>query len=175
VSQTGEKERPLLDEAIRMVGEYAVRRCSAADIPTVMLINERTLPEHYSDVFYYDLLDGFPEGFLVVELRGSVVGYMMNRVEFGFSNIRGFSLTKKAHVVSVAVLKDHQRKGLGIALMEEGHRAMVAKGCKEVFLEVRAGNEPAVELYKKLGYSVTQRLYSYYRDGEDAFLMSRGL
>jgi len=165
----------LLGEVVRGVGEYTLRRCSAADIPSVILVNERTLPEHYSDVFYYDLLDGFPEGFLVAELQGAIVGYMMNRVEFGFSNIRGFSLTKKAHVVSVAVLPEHQRKGLGQALMEEGERAMAAKGCKEVFLEVRVGNEAATQLYKKLGYAVTQRLYSYYRDGEDAFLMSKGL
>jgi ribosomal protein S18 acetylase RimI-like enzyme len=26
-----------------------------------------------------------------------------------------------------------------------------------------------------MGYSTVQRLYSYYRDGEDAFLMSKGL
>jgi ribosomal-protein-alanine N-acetyltransferase len=165
----------LLDEVTRRVGEYSLRRCTAADIPAVILVNERTLPEHYSDVFYYDVLDGFPEGFFVAELEGKVVGYIMNRVEFGFSNIRGFSLTKKAHVVSVAVFQEHQRKGLGWALMEEGHNAMVAKGCKEVFLEVRVGNTPAVELYRKMGYSTAQRLYSYYRDGEDAFLMSKAL
>ena len=31
------------------------------------------------------------------------------------------------------------------------------------------------EMYKKLDYSTLQRLYSYYRDGEDAFLMTKGL
>lgn len=160
---------------IRRVGDYNLRRCSAAEIPSIVLVNEKTLPEHYSDVFYYDLLDSFPDGFLVAETAGTVVGYLMLRVEFGFSNIRGFSLTKKAHVVSVAVLKEHQRKGLGWALMEEGHKAGAAKGCKEVFLEVRVGNTPAIDLYKKLGYSTAQRLYSYYRDGENAFLMTKGL
>lgn len=165
----------MLDEVIRRVGDYALRRCSAAEVPSVVVVNEKTLPEHYSEVFYYDLLDSFPEGFLVAETAGTVVGYLMLRVEFGFSNIRGFSLTKKAHVVSVAVLNEHQRKGLGWALMEEGHRAGVAKGCKEVFLEVRVGNTPAIDLYKKMGYSTAQRLYSYYRDGEDAFLMTKGL
>jgi len=165
----------LLEEVIRRVGDYTLRRCSASEIPSVMLVNEKTLPEHYSDVFYYDILDSFPEGFLVAESAGTVVGYLMMRVEFGFSNIKGFSLTKKAHVVSVAVLKEHQRKGLGWALMEEGHEAVTVKGCKEVFLEVRVGNTPAIDLYKKMGYSTSQRLYSYYRDGEDAFLMSKGL
>lgn len=165
----------MLNEIIRRVGDYTVRRCSGEEIPGVILVNEKTLPEHYSDVFYYDVLGGFPEGFLVAEKDGNIVGYMMNRVEFGFSNIRGFSLTKKAHVVSIAVLQEHQRKGLGWALMEEGHRAMVAKGCKEAFLEVRVGNTPAIAMYDKLGYSTAQRLHTYYRDGEDALLMTKGL
>jgi ribosomal-protein-alanine N-acetyltransferase len=165
----------LLDEVIRKIGDYSLRKCAPADISEVMSVNERTLPEHYSDVFYYDILDGFPEGFLVVEWQGTVIGYMMNRVEFGFSNIRGFSLTKKAHVVSVAVLKEHQRKGLGWALMEEGHKAMMTRGCREAFLEVRVGNTAAIALYEKMGYSTSQRLYSYYRDGEDALLMTKAL
>ena len=165
----------MLSEVIRDVEGYTIRRCSAEEIPSVVSVNERTLPEHYSDVFYYDILDGFPEGFLLAEKGGLVAGYMMNRIEFGFSNIKGFNLMKKAHVVSIAVLAEHRRKGLGWALVEEGQKAMAAKGCKEVFLEVRVGNTPAIEMYKKLDYSTLQRLYSYYRDGEDAFLMTKGL
>jgi len=57
---------------------------------------------------------------------------------------------------------------MGLALMEESHRAMVARGCKEAFLEVRVGNLPAVELHKKMGYSVSRRLRSYYGDGDVA-------
>jgi hypothetical protein len=91
----------LSDEVIRRVGEYSLLRCSAADIPSVMLVNEKTLESHFSGAFYHDLLDGFPEGFLVVEWQGSVVGYVMNRVEFGFSKARRFILTKKDHVLSV--------------------------------------------------------------------------
>ncbi len=165
----------MLNEILRRVGEYTIRRCTAEEIRQAMSVNESTLPEHYSDVFYYDILEGFPEGFLVAEGGGKVVGYIMNRIEFGFSNIRGFSLTKKAHVVSVAVLRDHQKKGLGRALMEEGHAAMLARGCKEVFLEVRVGNTSAIQMYNSLGYGTSQRLYSYYRDGEDALLMSKEL
>jgi len=147
------------------VGEYSLRRCSAADIPSVTPVNEKTLESHFSDAFYHDLLDGFPEGFLVVEWQGSVVGYVMNRVEFGFSKARRFILTKKDHVLSVAILGEHRRRGMGLALMEESHEAMVARGCKEAFLEVRVGNLPAVELYRKMGYSVVRRLCSYYGNG----------
>ncbi len=141
----------------------------------VIDINLRALPEHYSNDFYYELLEGFPEGFLVATKGESVVGYIINRIEFGFSNIKGFSLVKKGHVVSVAVLEEHRNKGLGRILMEEGMKAMKEKGCKEVFLEVRITNSNAIALYNSLGFKVSDRLRHYYRDGEDAYLMVRSL
>ena len=41
-----------------------------------------------------------------------------------------------------------------------------------MYLEVRCSNNDAVKLYENLGYIVKQRLRSYYRDGEDAYLMA---
>ncbi|MDG6928651.1 MAG: GNAT family N-acetyltransferase [Nitrososphaerota archaeon] len=140
-----------------------------------MDINMRTLPEHYSDEFYYDLLENFPEGFIIAVKGERVVGYVINRTEFGFSNVKGFSLTKKGHVVSVAILEEHRRKGLGRLLMEEALKAMVEKGCKEAFLEVRATNTAAVSLYEAMDFKTMDTLRHYYRDGEDARLMVKEL
>ena len=44
--------------------------------------------------------------------------------------------------------------------------------CGEMYLEVRCSNTDAVKLYEKLGFSINQRLKTYYRDGEDAYLMA---
>ena len=85
------------------VGEYNVRRCERDDIPGVISINEETLPEHYSDYFYYEILAEFPEAFLVAELQGEVTGYVMARMEYGFSHLRRLGLARKGHIVSVAV------------------------------------------------------------------------
>ena len=41
-----------------------------------------------------------------------------------------------------------------------------------MYLEVRCSNIDAVKLYERLGMSVMQRLSSYYRDGEDAYMMA---
>ena len=40
-------------------------------------------------------------------------------------------------------------------------------------LFVRASNEIAKELYRKMGYSVYRRVKDYYNDGEDAFDMRK--
>ena len=57
---------------------------------------------------------------------------------------------------------------------------MIAKaeddGCVLVTLEVRGGNEAALELYKKLGFREVGRRKGYYaKGGEDAVLMDLDL
>ena len=132
----------------------------------------KTLPEHYSDYFYESLLADMPESFLVAENGGRFVGYIMCKSEFGFSNFKKLGIVKKGHVVSVAVLDEFRGNGIGSALVEEAFKGVNEKQCDEMYLEVRCSNTDAVRLYEKLGMSVLQRLKSYYRDGEDAYMMA---
>ena len=132
----------------------------------------KTLPEHYSDYFYESLLADMPESFLVAENGGRFVGYIMCKSEFGFSNFKKLGFVKIGHVVSVAVLDEFRGNGIGSALVEEAFKGVNEKQCDEMYLEVRCSNTDAVRLYEKLGMSVLQRLKSYYRDGEDAYMMA---
>jgi ribosomal-protein-alanine N-acetyltransferase len=97
----------------------------------------------------------------------------MCRVERGFSELRRFGISKKGHIVSVAVLPEHQRKGIGKALAEKTLEGMINYGVGEIYLEVRIGNQPAIVLYKKLNFKVIRRIIGYYRDGEDAYVMAK--
>ena len=153
------------------VGEYNVRRCERDDIPGVISINEETLPEHYSDYFYYEILAEFPEAFLVAELQGEVTGYVMARMEYGFSHLRRLGLARKGHIVSVAVKERHRGKGVGTILMKTAQDAMKEKGGTECYLEVRVSNSGAISLYGRLGYRQAGRLEAYYKDGEAALVM----
>ena len=132
----------------------------------------KTLPEHYSDYFYESLLSDLPESFLIAEKEGISIGYIMCKSEFGFSNFKKLGFVKKGHVVSVAVLDNFRGSGIGSALVEEAFKGVREKQCDEMYLEVRCSNTDAVRLYEKLGMSVKQRLRSYYRDGEDAYMMA---
>ena len=149
-----------------------IRRCEPSDIISVMEINMKTLPEHYSDYFYESLLCDLPESFLIAENGGTFLGYIMCKSEFGFSNFKKLGFVKKGHVVSVAVLDKFRGSGIGSALVEEAFKGVKEKQCDEMYLEVRCSNTDAVRLYEKLGMSVKQRLRSYYRDGEDAYMMA---
>jgi ribosomal-protein-alanine N-acetyltransferase len=138
-----------------------------------MHINRLCLPENYTDYFFIDLYHRFPETFIVAEENGKVVGYIMCRIEVGLSTFGFKGLIRKGHIVSVAVLPPYRRKGIGEALVAKAMDAMQLYNAKQCFLEVRMTNEPAINLYKKLGFEVTRTIHGYYADGEDAYLMSR--
>ena len=157
---------------LRQIGNCIIRRCDPTDIIPVMEINLKTLPEHYSDYFYESLLDELPEAFLVAEISGKLIGYIMCKMEYGFSNFKKLGFVKKGHVVSVAVIDEHRGKGFGSELVNESLKGVKMRQCGEMYLEVRCSNNDAVKLYEKLGFSINQRLKTYYRDGEDAYLMA---
>jgi ribosomal-protein-alanine N-acetyltransferase len=131
-----------------------------------------TLPEHYSDYFFESLLRELPEAFIVAEADNVVIGYIMCKIEFGFSNFRKLGFVKKGHVVSVAVLEQHRGNGVGKALMLEGIDGVLTRKSDEIYLEVRISNIQAIRMYQKLGFQIKSKLRTYYRDGEDAYLMA---
>jgi len=138
-----------------------------------MYINHVCLPENYTTFFFMDLYQRFPETFIVAEEDGEIVGYVMCRIETGVPSFKLLGITRKGHVISIAVLPEHQREGIGYELMREAMRSMVSCKAKECYLEVRGSNVPAVNLYKKMGFEVTRTIRGYYADGEDAYVMTR--
>ena len=160
------------EAVVAKLGDYEIRRCNRKDIPSVIEVNMNTLPEHYSDYFYYEILSEYPETFLVAELHGVLVGYIMCRIEYGFSQLKRLALARKGHVVSVAVEEAHRGKGIGTGLILSSHAEMVKKSATECYLEVRVSNAQAIALYQRIGYKITGRLEAYYRDGEGALLMA---
>ncbi|MEM2118246.1 MAG: ribosomal protein S18-alanine N-acetyltransferase [Candidatus Bathyarchaeia archaeon] len=151
---------------------FKLRKFTMNDLRSVVHINMVCLPENYTDFFFIDLHQRFPETFIVAEENGEVVGYIMCRMELGLSNFGFKGLVKKGHIVSVAVLPQYRRKGIGEALVNKAIEGMRLYNAKQCFLEVRVTNTQAISLYKKLGFQVTRTIHGYYADGEDAYLMS---
>jgi ribosomal-protein-alanine N-acetyltransferase len=154
---------------------FGLRKFTMNDLGSVTRINQVCLPENYTDFFFVDLYRRFPETFIVAEGNGEVVGYIMCRIEAGLSNLGLLGLVKKGHVVSVAVMPEHRRNGVGGALVTKAMEGMRMYGAKQCYLEVRLTNEEAIGLYKKLGLEVTRTIRGYYADGEDACVMSKKL
>jgi N-terminal acetyltransferase B complex catalytic subunit len=79
------------------------------------------------------------------------------------------------HITALTVAPSARRLGHATALSTALERSSDAAGGWFVDLFVRASNEIAKELYRKMGYSVYRRVVDYYNDGEDAFDMRKPL
>lgn len=155
--------------------DYKFRRFKPSDLEDVIRINRECLPENYTPLFFMNLYKRYPETFIVAEVNKKIVGYILCRIETGIPGFKLLGITRKGHVISIAVLPKHQQKGIGYALMQEATRAMANYKATECYLEVREGNLPAVELYKKLGFEITRTIRNYYADGENAYVMAKQL
>jgi len=154
---------------------FKLRKFAPDDLQNVMQINRVCLPENYTDFFFMDLYQRFPEIFIVAEENGEIAGYIMCRIEVGLSNYGFGGLIRKGHVVSIAVLPQYRRKGIAQAVITRALEGMQYYKAKQCFLEVRVTNEAGILLYKKLGFEVTRTLNGYYSDGEDAYVMTKRL
>lgn len=113
----------------------------------------------------------YPKAFIVAEVDGKIVGYVMTRIEKGFSAF-GFKWVTKAHIISLAVLPQYRKQGIGSALMRKALEGAKEYGATESYLEVRVTNVEAINLYKRLSYEVKGVNADYYSDGEDAYVMA---
>ncbi len=154
---------------------YTMRGFSQADLEAVIGINRVCLPENYAPYFFIDTFNTLPEAFIVAESQGQVVGYVMCRLEHGFSDLRKLRFARKAHIVSVAVMPDFRHQGIAYSLVEQALSALSAHHADECYLEVRTSNEPAINLYKKMGFDITRTIPRYYYDASDAHVMTKQL
>ena len=139
----------------------------------VVNINRTCLPENYSEYFFLNLHRRFPKTFLVAILEQKVVGYILCRIEMGLSELGKLSLTRKAHIVSLAVLPKFRKTGIASGLLEKALVAMREYNSNESYLEVRVSNDPAINLYRKFGFEPRRTISHYYRDGEDSLVMTK--
>jgi len=76
------------------------------------------------------------------------------------------------HVTTISVDQAWQRRSIGTRLMLALSREAIDRGATALTLEVRATNEAAQAMYRRLGYAPAGIRRNYYADiGEDALVM----
>jgi len=112
--------------------------------------------------FYIGQKRGFT---LVAETDGKIVGFVViDRDRQG-----------QGHVITIDVLPEARRSGLGSQLMTAAEERLRALGCSTVFLEAAVDNAAALAFYKRHGYSVVQTIPRYYLDSIDALVLVKDL
>ncbi len=84
----------------------------------------------------------------------------------------GQCVAGEAELHSLAIRPEFRGHGWGLRLLNaflDECRHARAEVC---YLDVREGNQPALALYQKVGFTLDGRRRAYYSNGEDALLMS---
>jgi ribosomal-protein-alanine acetyltransferase len=85
--------------------------------------------------------------------------------------VRWRNLGAEAEVLDIAVAEKHRRHGNARFLLGKFLELVRQHGIRDVFLEVRESNLPAIALYRKFGFSTSGRRPNYYRDPQEAAIL----
>lgn len=107
------------------------------------------------------------------ELIENDFDFIMVAIESG--RILGFGVIRclpDAEILSLAVVEEERRKGIGSVILREMINQARSVGCKNIFLEVRSKNIPAQRMYETNNFEVIGKRKDYYSDPtDDAFVM----
>ena len=82
---------------------------------------------------------------------------------------------KMGHIVTIDVVPEARRSGVGSGLMAESEARLKAAGCEAIYLETAVNNVTALKFYKRHGYYVLKTIPRYYDDKLDALLLGKKL
>ena len=147
---------------------YDVRPLTAAQLDECWRLDLRCFidGEAYSrETFEYLLTSPDSVSYRAVTPDGAMVGFIVGLVE----------PDSTGHITTLGVAPEHRRRRLANRMLLKAEDGFRRRNVRIVRLEVRSVNLGAQDLYRKLGYTVTQRLPRYYSNGGDGLLMIKSL
>ncbi|KAL9614676.1 MAG: hypothetical protein Q9167_000881 [Letrouitia subvulpina] len=164
----------------------SLRECQPQDLLNMNMCNLDPLTENYSQGFYYHYMSKWPSLFIVAENQDKdIIGYVMGKVEEDPALLKFMGdkyLPWHGHVTALTVANQYRGQGVARRLTTALEDACEAENAWFMDLFVRASNLKAINMYKKMGYSVYRRVVAYYSDDptgksdcEDAFDMRKSL
>ena len=135
------------------------RKAKVSDLKQIYRIESSSFHNPYPlNLLFAFILSKSYDIFVAEDINKKILGYIIVTPE----------KSKKAlHIISIAVDKEHRRRGIGRKLLEfvfEFYRDKV----NFAWLEVRKSNKAAIEFYRKNNFVEKAEVENYYEDGEAA-------
>ncbi len=140
-----------------------VRQAVRSDLPAIYRIEALSFDQPWP-INAFDAFLGKP-AFLVAVGGGDVLG-------FGVADLTPNHGADIGHLKDLAVEPSSRGQGIGKRLLRSTLSRLTVAGAAVVKLEVRAGNDPARELYRTEGFRPLRQVPEYYDDGETAFVLA---
>lgn len=143
--------------------KIVIRAVRPQDEAACIAIERASFADPWSDESFARLVGAQRDHIRVAEVEGTVAGYWI-----------GSRIDDEAELANLAVDPSRRREGVGGQLLDHFLRHVGAHERTTVFLEVRASNVGAQELYMQRGFEALHRRKGYYSaPTEDAVVMVR--
>ena len=146
------------------MADVIIRQALPSDAEDMYEIEMICFPDPWSlDSIHYELEENPRAFYVVAEHSGQVVGYA------GL-----WWIEDEGHITNIAVKPGFRNRKIAEGIVSVLLDFTIHEGIRHHTLEVRRGNEPALNLYKKFGFTVEGVRKGYYKfEGEDALIMWR--
>ena len=150
---------------------FNIRNFRAADFDSLWEIDQTCFPPGIA----YTQMD--LTGFVTRRKAITLVAEYAPGSEFA-GVMAGFAVAqpvkKVGRILTLDILPQARRFGLATRLIQECEARLRACGCERIYLETAVNNQPAIQLYNKLGYEILRKLPLYYpTHALDAYLMGK--
>lgn len=141
--------------AVVATGDLHLERLRWWHLPDVLALERGFGADAWSEQTWWSELGQVDDRacLAAVDADGRVAGYAVLAL-----------LGDEADVQTFAVDPSRRRSGVGGALLAALLRAGVERGVRDVHLEVRADNDPALALYRRFGFTAAGRRRGYYQE-----------
>jgi ribosomal-protein-alanine N-acetyltransferase len=147
---------------------YDIRPLTITQLDECWRLDQRCFVdgEAYSrDTFEYLLTSPESVAYRAVTSDGLMVGFIVGLVE----------PQNTGHITTLGVAPEHRRRRIAERMLMRVEESFRRRHVRTIRLEVRSINSGAQNLYRSLGYTVTQRLPRYYSNGGDGLLMIKSV
>ena len=142
--------------------DLEIARMRRRHLRGVMAIERQVYPRPWSpSLFIAEMSEPSNRNYIVARTGRDVVGYA-GMICYG----------DEAHITTIAVDPEHQRRKIGTRLMYELIESAIDMGARAVSLEVRVSNWGAQHMYTRFGFRPVGIRKNYYQEtNEDALVM----
>jgi [ribosomal protein S18]-alanine N-acetyltransferase len=142
---------------------FSLRPATQDDLPRILEIERESYPQPWTEAsFQAELTKPYSE-FLVItddETDTVIVAYIVYWLMF-----------EECQILNLTVSPEHRGLGFAKQLVRKVVSVSTKGDIKRIILDVRKSNQPAIQLYQSIGFTIDQVRKAFYNNGEDAYQM----
>jgi [ribosomal protein S18]-alanine N-acetyltransferase len=147
--------------------QFKLRDSTPEDFATLWAIDQKCFPP---GIAYSQ-----EELAIYMRKRGALTLVAENSDDGAISGFLVAHIGPVGHIITIDVVKDARRFGVGSLLLRGAEERLRATGSRAVGLETAVDNVGALAFYKRHGYDVIRTWPRYYSNGVDALVLKKEL